>query len=181
MIGGTTSVTGGTTTVIGGSTVTSPATTTVIGGTTITNPDVVNTTTTQGNPALIFAKSTACFAIDLQGANSQFGGAVVSNGGVDAHSSGIGGDTLVWSTNAPNNCKYVNDPLWDQILRQAPTDWPVPPPTCTPACNPTNAAAQVQVTAVNGVPCTAVAGELDDQQCPGARALLREELDRRAE
>ena len=151
VIGGTTTVIGGTTTVIGGSTITTP-------GSTITTPGstIVSTITiaTPGNPALMFAKSTACNAIVLQGANSQFQGAVVSNGGVDAHSSGMGGDTLVWGTTVAPGCLTVNSSLWGSITSQAPIDWPAPLPVCTPGCTPTNAAAQAQITSVDGATCT---------------------------
>ena len=144
VIGGTTTTIGGTETVIGGTTVTTPATTvvtpavtTVTGGTTITNPDVTTTTTIPPKAALLFAKSQTCnVALKLGGANSKFGGAVVTNGGVQVNSNDIQGDEMVWGHGInPSSCVSTKPNEWKGIIREAPQiyDWFAPIPICTPA------------------------------------------------
>jgi hypothetical protein len=133
VVGATTVTTPESTTVVGGTTVTTPGTTTVTGGTTVTTP----ATTTAGKPALLFAKSTLCdYALKIGGANSQFGGAVITNGGVLVLSNDIQGDEMVWGHGVDQaNCVQTKPADWKGIIREAPQyyDWPVPLPTCQPA------------------------------------------------
>jgi len=105
----------------------------------------VATRFSDGAGSLTFAKSTLCDALKINGANSTFTGAMVSNGGIDAKASNTG-EHLVWSDVAPLACLNLHggDSGWTRIERAPPRDWPVPMPTLSPAVNPTS---------VNGVPC----------------------------
>lgn len=134
--------------------------------TTITGPDQVTTTTVPGQvvtttipgspgpAAVAFAKSTdACSAgMHISGQDNHFDGAVVSNSGVDSADSN-GGPLLVYNKNidASKCVKLHGGSNWAQIQTAEPIDWPVPPPTCTPACIPANAGKVI--TSVGGVPC----------------------------
>jgi Putative Flp pilus-assembly TadE/G-like len=141
-------------------------------GSTVTNPGStypgsvsVTTVTTPGAdvPALMFAKSSTCFAINLNGAGADFNGAVVSNGGVDAPSNNMGGGPLITANPPGCGADLGNGNSWGAPIERPPADWPVPPPLCTTAtsapgvnaCTPSTAAAGQQITTVGGVPCTA--------------------------
>ena len=125
-----------------GTTIVDARNTTTIPGSTITTPGstVVSTitTTTPGNPALIFARwpGTPCGSketVQLGGADGQYHGAVVSNSGVAANASRLGGDELIWGFNNPCGLSYNPPPTWTKA-HEAPQlydYWPIDPPICT--------------------------------------------------
>jgi Flp pilus assembly protein TadG len=98
-----------------------------------------------GAGALAYAKSTACDAIKINGANSTFRGAVVSNGGVDIKASNTG-EHVIWNSFDAPGCGnfHGGEAGWGKIDQRRSPEWPVPMPTLSPAVNPTS---------VNGVPC----------------------------
>ena len=81
----------------------------------------------------------------INGANSTFQGAVVSNGGVDVKASNTG-EHMIWNSFDAPGCGnfHGGEAGWGKIDQRRSPEWPVPMPTLSPAVNPTS---------VNGVPC----------------------------
>ena len=99
--------TDGTVSTIPGTVTTIPGTVTTTPETVTTGPDVTVTTPGKPGQALLFAKSQACDAIDLQTQGGKYKGGLVSNGGADAGNNGardIRADSLVYGNDATSGC-----------------------------------------------------------------------------
>lgn len=125
---------------------------------TVTLPAITNVTTTPGtpavpgNPALFFAKSTSCNALQIVGKDNVFNGAVVSSGGISVHDANTG-NLLIYGTGQPSRCVDVGSG-WAKVKERPAVDWPVPNPVCLPAPGCTDAQNNT-ITSVGGRPCTA--------------------------
>ncbi|HEX4520035.1 MAG TPA: pilus assembly protein TadG-related protein, partial [Gaiellaceae bacterium] len=146
-------------------------------------------TTTGGNPALLFAMcgygsytgpacaasgppDSTCTALSLGGSNQTLNGAVVSNGGVQNGGNNDGPGPLYYNKafgpSPGNGTCLTADAQWLSKIPEAPRDWPVALPTCTPGCSTTTQSNHLLVTSVtaNGVtvPCTPMPVNNDNPQ-----------------
>jgi Flp pilus assembly protein TadG len=111
----------------------------------------VATRFSNGAGSLTFAKSTLCQAIKINGSNSTFQGAMVSNGGFYSAPTNVG-EHVIWNPATGAACLELNGGTgWAKIEESPPRDWPVPMPILSPA--PPGVP-----TSVNGVPCTQMGG-----------------------